>query len=56
MVLGGSSFSMASGKRKFFFTFRQVPHLNGLNLMMTVQLNMSTAKQVRPRFLQSSLH
>ena len=44
---------MESGKRKFFCTFRQVPHLNDLNFMMTVQLTVPTAKQVGARFLQT---
>ena len=50
MVKDWSSFLVESGKRKFFFTFRQVPHLN---LMMTVQLTVPTAKQVGARFLQT---
>ena len=53
MVLDWSSFLVESGKRKFFFTFRQVPHLNDLNFMMTVQLTVPTAKQVGARFLQT---
>ena len=53
MVLDCSSFSVESGKRKFFFTFHRVLHLHDLNFMMTVQLTVATAKQIGARFLQT---